>query len=190
MSFSPPKFFLKDPSVLEDLKSDSDCLAADWLRSHDRVNFYDSCVQIFDLVIKLLTVSKFFHLYSCVRHGLKLLVFQPPASDSSSAEPDMLAFHLDHQVCGFVLALKMKCFQCKKDVPTGLMKCKGCNIAHYCSKECQKENWKAHKKMCKLVQNDIQTNTRTPTERDDKMKVIPPKTGKQIFHFHLFVPYT
>jgi hypothetical protein len=190
MSFFHHQAMIKDPSVLEDLTTDSDFLAADWLRTHNRVNLYDTCQQIFDLVINLLTKSKLFHFYSCIRHGLKLLVFQPDESDTRSIGPDELAFQLDHHVCGFVLALKMKCFQCKKDVPSGLLKCKGCNIAHYCSKECQRENWKAHKKMCKLVQNDIQTNNRTPTERDDKMKVIPPKTGNQIFHFHLFVPYT
>ncbi|TFK25806.1 hypothetical protein FA15DRAFT_668134 [Coprinopsis marcescibilis] len=30
--------------------------------------------------------------------------------------------------------------------------CSGCNRTHYCSRECQKENWKWHKTMCKANQ--------------------------------------
>lgn len=30
-----------------------------------------------------------------------------------------------------------------------LMKCKGCGLVRYCSVECQKEDWKAHKEICK-----------------------------------------
>jgi hypothetical protein len=29
--------------------------------------------------------------------------------------------------------------------------CGGCRVAHYCSKECQKQHWKAHKAVCKAV---------------------------------------
>ncbi|KAJ7111705.1 hypothetical protein C8R44DRAFT_632472 [Mycena epipterygia] len=44
------------------------------------------------------------------------------------------------------------CFNCGKlqeDLEGGeLMRCRKCRIAHYCDKECQTGNWKAHKKIC------------------------------------------
>lgn len=33
-----------------------------------------------------------------------------------------------------------------------LMKCKGCQSVYYCSSECQKSHWKAHKSECKKKQ--------------------------------------
>lgn len=32
-----------------------------------------------------------------------------------------------------------------------LLQCQGCRIVRYCSKACQKDAWKTHKKFCKLV---------------------------------------
>lgn len=41
-----------------------------------------------------------------------------------------------------------RCQYCfKNDVK--LSKCSSCNVVHYCSKECQKEDWKMHKIYCK-----------------------------------------
>ncbi|KAH6914956.1 hypothetical protein BKA70DRAFT_1419911 [Coprinopsis sp. MPI-PUGE-AT-0042] len=36
----------------------------------------------------------------------------------------------------------------KQDVPT-LMKCSGCGLALYCSRDCQRNSWKDHRKECK-----------------------------------------
>ena len=47
---------------------------------------------------------------------------------------------------------KMACWTCKSTkTPTGtqLLSCKGCNKAMYCSKECQKKDWKNHKSSCR-----------------------------------------
>jgi len=33
-----------------------------------------------------------------------------------------------------------------------LSKCSSCNVVHYCSKECQKGDWKTHKEYCKSCQ--------------------------------------
>ena len=47
---------------------------------------------------------------------------------------------------------KMACWTCKSTrTPTGtnLLSCKRCSIARYCSKECQKKDWKNHKRSCR-----------------------------------------
>ena len=55
-----------------------------------------------------------------------------------------------------------KCFGCLKYKINGneepnenevkfLKTCMGCKIVKYCSKECQKQNWKSHKEACQYV---------------------------------------
>lgn len=47
---------------------------------------------------------------------------------------------------------KALCWNCEdltKASPAELRKCVRCQKAYYCSKECQKEDWKRHKKACK-----------------------------------------
>lgn len=42
------------------------------------------------------------------------------------------------------------CMKCDaSDRPT--KRCSGCNFAHYCGKECQRADWKSHKKLCNSV---------------------------------------
>lgn len=33
-------------------------------------------------------------------------------------------------------------------IGTGLLKCAQCKSVFYCGKECQKSNWRSHKKLC------------------------------------------
>ena len=44
------------------------------------------------------------------------------------------------------------CGRCgkKKEGEEGLKRCMGCKKMLYCGKDCQKKDWKAHKKDCKL----------------------------------------
>ncbi|ESK84859.1 hypothetical protein Moror_14953 [Moniliophthora roreri MCA 2997] len=37
---------------------------------------------------------------------------------------------------------------------TGTLSCAGCRLVRYCSKECQKQHWKRHKRDCKNVMNN------------------------------------
>ena len=44
------------------------------------------------------------------------------------------------------------CLNCGKTAGTSkLLKCGGCSVVQYCSRVCQKEHWKAHKKNCKRL---------------------------------------
>jgi hypothetical protein len=45
----------------------------------------------------------------------------------------------------------IRCFECKQYL-TKIMRCSGCNLAVYCSRECQKKNWKVHRPGCKTEQ--------------------------------------
>ena len=45
-----------------------------------------------------------------------------------------------------------KCLGCQRQVPKSqLKKCTGCGVAEYCGRECQREDWKAHKTTCGRV---------------------------------------
>jgi hypothetical protein len=56
--------------------------------------------------------------------------------------------------------LVKSCNNCNKRYTpnSGFMKCGGCKITYYCSKKCQLENWKEHKKICKCIDNINQGN--------------------------------
>lgn len=41
-----------------------------------------------------------------------------------------------------------KCSKDKSDSGQGLKRCGRCKLAHYCSRECQKADWKNHKTLC------------------------------------------
>ncbi|VDI14185.1 Hypothetical predicted protein [Mytilus galloprovincialis] len=43
------------------------------------------------------------------------------------------------------------CFQCFSYSQVKLLKCSGCKISTYCSKQCQSKNWKTHKAVCEIV---------------------------------------
>lgn len=61
-----------------------------------------------------------------------------------------LAFQCQRQFCGISMLVKKQCFVCNE--PTVMM-CKGCHCACFCSKDCQVEGWKSHKKICKMIQS-------------------------------------
>ena len=46
--------------------------------------------------------------------------------------------------------LEKRCAQCGKKKTDGcrLMKCSSCRQVYYCSEECQKKNWRRHKRRC------------------------------------------
>lgn len=51
-------------------------------------------------------------------------------------------------------SLRRMCRKCKKDVlSTVIRRCGRCHMAYYCSRECQKEDWKAHRGDCDLLKD-------------------------------------
>ena len=55
-----------------------------------------------------------------------------------------------------------RCTKCKKQ-PDNLKLCSGCKTASYCSRECQRTDWKAHKVICKFLGKEV-TSTLDPLE--------------------------
>jgi len=64
---------------------------------------------------------------------------------------------------------------------SALLKCNGCGIALYCSKECQRSHWKAHKVDCKRQQALSKLNIETLNEGDGK--TFPKKGDTCVMHY-------
>ena len=54
-----------------------------------------------------------------------------------------------------ISGIKNTCTQCgvgyQSNPSKKLLKCSGCNLMRYCSKECQRTNWPLHKQLCKAM---------------------------------------
>ena len=59
----------------------------------------------------------------------------------------------------FIKEIKKICCNCCKEGK--MMRCNKCDSAHYCSKECQKEDHSFHKRMCNLISEKIDCNKKT-----------------------------
>lgn len=53
-----------------------------------------------------------------------------------------------------------KCTHCEK-APANLKTCAKCKVAQYCDRDCQKADWKAHKKICNIFASANTGNTNT-----------------------------
>ncbi|OWP03035.1 hypothetical protein B2J93_3661 [Marssonina coronariae] len=60
-------------------------------------------------------------------------------SDDASSDAD--SSESDSPTCA-------TCFKPESQLPTSLKRCAKCHTAQYCSRDCQKEDWKAHKRVC------------------------------------------
>lgn len=75
----------------------------------------------------------------------------------------MTVEHTGSQALTFHLDFTLTCANCPKIQTAALMllNCTGCYNVQYCSKECQKKNWKVHKTTCKPaapVQEEVDTS--------------------------------
>ena len=46
------------------------------------------------------------------------------------------------------------CMNCKNSKSKS--KCSGCNLARYCSKACQEQDWEAHKSICRCIKKELE----------------------------------
>ena len=63
-----------------------------------------------------------------------------------------LAFLCFRQFAGAAMLVKKRCFKCHAPAAK---QCTGCRCAFFCSPECQKAGWAAHKPMCKLIKGKM-----------------------------------
>jgi splicing suppressor protein 51 len=56
------------------------------------------------------------------------------------------------------------CHKSQSDLPTSLKRCAKCPDTFYCSRECQKEDWKNHKRVCaSRTEHQAGSSRQTPT---------------------------
>ncbi|KAL6829565.1 hypothetical protein J3E69DRAFT_365154 [Trichoderma sp. SZMC 28015] len=66
-----------------------------------------------------------------------------------------------------------RCNTCKKGPPeVSLKRCAKCHTTPYCSRDCQKADWKAHKKICSKNQS---TNASSTASNSASTRLSPPK---------------
>ena len=58
--------------------------------------------------------------------------------------------------------IEEKCYQCRMASPH-MLRCGQCRVAHYCSKDCQREHWKEHKVHCQHTMANNPDNAPAPT---------------------------
>lgn len=69
--------------------------------------------------------------------------------------------------------MTLECSICEKSPPeVTLKRCAKCSTTPYCSRECQKKDWKAHKKIC-----GSQANSTTPSSTNSTTRNLSPPKG-------------
>jgi hypothetical protein len=108
-------FLIKDPRILTSFDTDNEAICMTWLVHQNVANFFDTSFQVSSEVL-LMFVNHLHHQYSIIRSGHYLAIFQLEETDEENyVRPCALAFQYGHQVCGLTLALKMRCFNCKRN---------------------------------------------------------------------------
>ena len=73
------------------------------------------------------------------------------------------------------VSIQKQCHQCEitaDKLTTGSLKtCSGCKKVYYCSRDCQGEDWKAHKLVCKKI-SEIGKNSNTAKEKSTSGQAI------------------
>eukprot|EP01083_Nonionella_stella_P157575 511704_1 len=64
-----------------------------------------------------------------------------------------------------MFSMPSSCAKCNKTGATAV--CGACKCTYYCSRDCQRKDWKQHKKICKMIKEQGQQKTNT-TKRDEK----------------------
>jgi len=111
-------FYFRDPSILTDFDEDNDAIAWAWLISHNRVNIYDRSDQISTEVMCYYNMG-LHHQYSIKRNNHNVAVFQfdanVPEEKTEHVSGCRVAFQYGHNVFGMSIAMKNRCFVCKRN---------------------------------------------------------------------------
>lgn len=62
------------------------------------------------------------------------------------------------------------CYQCGEIKP--LKTCGGCKVVHYCSPECQRKNWKSHKKQCQQMSGLSTMSEEQRNKSENRMQIV------------------
>ncbi|KAA8569959.1 hypothetical protein MFRU_005g01130 [Monilinia fructicola] len=84
-------------------------------------------------------------------------------------------------------SLTVRCASCNEDDAT--KKCAGCKITYYCKEQCQKDDWKLHKLVCKpyieFINNVPRPKKQKQNEGSFKLAIFLPVDEKQLKFFWL-----
>jgi hypothetical protein len=82
------------------------------------------------------------------------------ASDNTTEEGGCMWLH---GYCNFLQQRHLGeafCARCGKPYATGMLRCSKCKSVRYCSRECQRSDWKQHKLRCKEVSKELAVRVR------------------------------
>lgn len=60
--------------------------------------------------------------------------------------------------------MELFCSNCKKPLKASIKPCEKCKVTLYCSRDCKKTNWKAHKKICAKQSNNNNFSPLSPPQ--------------------------
>ena len=100
--------------------------------------------------------KKVFHFYCCKKHYRNIEISLNNSQAQHDAQWEKVKEYHRKKPRRDGISKKMnriceRCFVRSQD----MKKCAGCTTAYYCSVVCQKQDWKKHKKMCKVYRKTI-----------------------------------
>lgn len=114
----------------------------------DVKNFYRNNDREVSCVLQLFHDSKTFRAHSCICKQPVEYEYDIPETCTVEDVLTRAAFDMDRRV-----GYNRFCLSCRK--AGKVFRCAACNMAHYCSKECQKAHWEEHKSDCKKYKNIV-----------------------------------
>ena len=69
------------------------------------------------------------------------------------------------------------CLKTEEVVKRIIKKCSNCKVIHYCSKECQRNDWPIHKKVCKTLKHQITIIKKNLNDSEEEFFNIKVKQG-------------